>query len=98
MADFLTKHATAHKIENIILNSRWKLILVSPYLQASKTFMDRLKDADARGVGTLVICGKDELASDENTQLNRLKNLLLMFCEHLHAKCYFNEDDMVIIS
>jgi hypothetical protein len=98
VADFLTTHATAYNIENIILNSKSKLVLVSPYLQVSKTFIERLTDADERGVEMLVIYGKDKLAPEERDQLNRLKNLSLMFCENLHAKCYFNEDEMVITS
>jgi len=98
MAEFLTTHATAHYIEDIILNSKEKLVLVSPYLQISKTFMDRLIDADERGIKILVIYGKDELKPGERDQLNKLKNLSLLFCINLHAKCYFNEDTMVITS
>jgi hypothetical protein len=98
MAEFLTTHATAYNIENIILNSKEKLVLVSPYLQISKTFMDRLNDADERGTKILVIYGKDELKPGESDQLNKLKHLTLLFCENLHAKCYFNEDTMVITS
>ena len=98
MAEFLTTHATAYNIENIILNSKDKLVLVSPYLQVSKTFMDRLHDADERGTKILVIYGKDELKPGERDQLNKLKNLSLLFCANLHAKCYFNEDTMVITS
>jgi hypothetical protein len=98
MAEFLTTHATASNIENIIMNSKEKLVLVSPYLQVSKTFMDRLNDADERGTEILVIYGKDALKPDERDQLNKLKNLSLLFCENLHAKCYFNEDTMVITS
>ena len=30
--------------------------------------------------------------------MNQLKNLQLYFCENLHAKCYFNEEIMVITS
>ena len=98
MAEFLTTHATAYNIENIILNSKQKLVLVSPYLQLSRTFFNRLNDADERGVKTVLIYGKDELKPDESNQLGKLKNLSLFFCENLHAKCYFNEDNMVITS
>ncbi|MFC2034402.1 phospholipase D family protein [Chloroflexota bacterium] len=98
MAIFLTTHATAYNIENIILDSKKELVLVSPYLNLSKTFFDRLMDADERGVKTVIIYGKDELKASEKNQLKKLKNLSLFFCENLHAKCYFNEDQMVITS
>ena len=98
MAEFLTTHATAYHIENIILNAKKSLVLVSPYLQVSKTFMDRLTDADERGTEIQVIFGKDQLKPDEKDQLKKLRNLSLLFCENLHAKCYFNDDTMVITS
>lgn len=98
MAEFLTTHATAYNIENIIQNSRQKLVLVSPYLQLSKIFFERLKEADEQGVKVILIYGKDQLKPDEKSQLSKLKNLSLFFCENLHAKCYFNEDNMVITS
>jgi len=60
--------------------------------------MERLHDADERGADIQVIFGKDQLKAGEKDQLNRLKNLSLLFCENLHAKCYFNEDTMVITS
>lgn len=98
MAEFLTTHATAANIENIILNARQKLVLVSPYLQLSRAFFDRLKDSDERGVKIVLVYGKHQLKPNERNQLEKLKNLSLFFCENLHAKCYFNEDNMVITS
>jgi len=98
MAEFLTTHDTAAKIESIIRNSNQKLVLVSPYLQLSKAFFDRLKDADERGVQIIIIYGKDELRPTEKSQLGKLRNLSLGFCANLHAKCYYNEDNMVITS
>jgi len=98
MAEFRTTHATAYHLENIILNAKKNLVLVCPYLQISKTFMDRLHDADERGTDIQVIFGKDQLKAGEKDQLNKLKNLSLLFCKNLHAKCYFNEDTMVITS
>jgi hypothetical protein len=98
MAEFLTTHLGAAHIENIIKNSKSGLFLVSPYLRVSRTFIERLKDADERGVRILIIYGKDELNPIEKTQLKQLKNLTLLFYEHVHAKCYFNEETMVITS
>ncbi|MDP2728944.1 MAG: phospholipase D family protein [Dehalococcoidales bacterium] len=98
MAEFLTTQATAYNIENIILHSKQKLVLISPYLQLSKNFFGRLNDADGRGIETVIVYGKDELKPNERTRLSKLKNLSLFFCENLHAKCYFNEDEMVITS
>ncbi|MBK6524875.1 MAG: hypothetical protein IPG07_04525 [Crocinitomicaceae bacterium] len=98
MADFLTTNGTSYQIENIIINAKKKLVLVSPYLQISKTFFERLKDAAAKSVEIKIIYGKDELKPNERNSLAELKNLELYYFENLHAKCYFNETEMVITS
>jgi phosphatidylserine/phosphatidylglycerophosphate/cardiolipin synthase-like enzyme len=98
MAEFLTTNGTSYRIETIIIEAKRKLVLVSPYLQLSKTFFERLKDAANRNVKINIIYGKDELKPNEKNSLAELKNLELFYFENLHAKCYFNENDMVITS
>lgn len=98
MAEFLTTNGTSYHIENIIIDAKTKLVLVSPYLQISKTFYERLKDASNKGVAVKIIYGKDELKPNERNSLAELKNVELFFFENLHAKCYFNETRMVITS
>lgn len=98
MADFLTTSGTSYNIENIIIEAKSKLILVSPYLQISKTFYERLKDASNKGVAIKIIYGKDELKPNERNSLADLKNIELFYFDNLHAKCYFNENKMVITS
>lgn len=94
MAEFLTKNGTSYNIENIIIDAKSKLI----YLQISKTFYERLKDASNKNVSIKIIYGKDELKPNERNSLAELKNVELYFFENLHAKCYFNETKMVITS
>ena len=98
MVEFLTTNGTSHRIENIIIEAKKELFLVSPYLQISKTFFERLKDAANKGVKIKIIYGKDELKPNERNSLAELKNLELFYFENLHAKCYFNESEMVITS
>lgn len=98
MAEFLTTNGTSYHIENIILNAKKTLVLVSPYLQISKTFYERLKDATNRNVTIKIVYGKDELKPNERNSLAELRGLELFYFENLHAKCYFNESEMVITS
>ncbi|NEN25354.1 hypothetical protein G3O08_17805 [Cryomorpha ignava] len=98
MAKFLTTHGTAYHIEQLISGSKRQLVLVSPYLQLSKTFIERLCDAENRGVKIHIIYGKDELKSNEKQSLSRMPNLNLYYSHNLHAKCYLNESEMVITS
>ncbi len=98
MAEFLTTYGVSHEIEQIITNARSKLFILSPYLQLSNTFFDRLKDADRRGIAITIIYGKDEDIYDQREWLSQLNHLALHYFQKLHAKCYFNEDCMVITS
>ena len=98
MAEFLTTQGTSYHIENIITNAKNKLVLISPYLQLSKTLFERLRDADKRKVKITLVYGKDKLKAGERNQLGQLDNLSLYFLENLHAKCFFNEEYMVITS
>jgi len=98
MAKFLTTTGTSYHIENIIQSARKKLVLVTPYLQLSKTLFERLKDAARKNVKIIIIYGKDELKPSEKELLSEIENVNLYFFNNLHAKCYFNETEMVITS
>lgn len=98
MAKFLTTLETSAKIEKIIRQAKKELTLITPYLKLTHIFYDRLIEADNRNVKIKLIYGKEELNSEDLERLKELKNLELYFCENLHAKCYFNENLMVISS
>jgi hypothetical protein len=98
MAKFLTTSGISYNIEKIIIEAKTKLVLVSPYLQISKTLYERLKDSSGRNVNIRIIFGKDELKPNERNSLAELKNVELFYFQNLHAKCYFNENSMVITS
>lgn len=98
MAEFLTTNKTSSSIEDIMMEAKSKIVLVSPYLQISKTFYERLKDASNKNVTIKIIYGKDELKPNEKNSLAELKNIELFYFQNLHAKCYLNENKMVITS
>lgn len=98
MAGFLTTSGTSFQIERIMIDAKKELVLISPYLKLSKTFFERLQDASKKGVLVKIIYGKDELKSSEEKQIKSLENIELYFSENLHAKCYYNETEMVITS
>lgn len=98
MAKFLTTTWVSSHIEDIIKRAKKKVVLVSPYLQFSQNFYERLRDAESNKVDITIIYGKNELNSKETELLSNLKQLKLFYSDNLHAKCYFNESEMVITS
>jgi len=97
MAEFLTTTKISARLEDIIREAEKELVLVSPYVQFSGNLIDRLKDADEKGVRIILIY-RDELSPKEREKLDTLKNLSLYCHPNLHAKCYYNEKQLIITS
>jgi len=95
---FLTTLEASAKVEKIIREAKNELTIITPFLKLSNLFLERFRDAENRGVRIKLVYGKRELDSKEQNNLEQLNNLDLYFCESLHAKCYFNEEQMVITS
>ncbi|MBI9034967.1 MAG: hypothetical protein JEZ03_10900 [Bacteroidales bacterium] len=98
MAEFLPTSGVSYNLEDIILKAKKVIYLVSPYLKLSKTLYERLLDADKRGVQIIVVYGKSDLKSEQKEQLYELEHIELYYFDNLHAKCYFNENKMVLTS
>ncbi len=98
MAKFINTRKAVSEIENLIKNAGERLILVSPYLKLSKDFKELLTYRNSKDKITTVIFGKQELNPDEMKFLQGLRFVILKYNEDLHAKCYVNDDKMVITS
>jgi len=98
MAKFLTTRGATSEIEKIINNANKSIVLISPYIKIPGSLFQNLLTADKRGIKTTLIFGKSKLDPDVQNQLKNLQNVAMYFLNNLHAKCYFNESQMVITS
>lgn len=98
MVAFLNTSKAYAVIEEIIDKANTSVVLISPYIRISDQLFDRLKHIDKRGVRTTVVCRGKDLDTQEKGKLKQLKNLELRFDEDLHAKCFYNDNLMVITS
>jgi len=98
MARFLNTRKAVSEIEELIRNADQKLVLVSPYLKLSKDFKELLTYRNSKDKITTVIFGKQELKPDEMAFLRGLQFVVLKYKEDLHAKCYVNDQHMIITS
>ena len=98
MAQFLTTTATVAAIEHLMRSARRELLLISPYLQLSGRFVERLGEADRRGVRTTFVYGKTQLHERVTAQIAQFEHAALRYYEHLHAKCYVGERLLVLTS
>lgn len=99
MIRFLTTAESAAQIERLAREAKETLTLVSPYLQISSQLIERIIAAEKRDAKVRLVYGKNrKIAKGTRERLARLSDLELHFYEHLHAKCYFNEEALVITS
>lgn len=99
MIEFLTTLQTATQIEQIVRGATKEITLVSPYLQLSRDLGERLLTAEEQGASVRLIYGKKREIQEETRQrLARLLGLELLYYHNLHAKCYYNEEKLVVTS
>jgi hypothetical protein len=98
MVEFLTTTKVSARLEELIKNAREKLYLVTPYIRTNPRIREYLGDKNRDKIPLYVVYGKSELSDDERGWLSSMDNLKLLFCENLHAKCYLNENEIILTS
>lgn len=98
MAKYLRTSSITAELENLIREARKELYIISPYLKLSDNMKELLNDKEREKVDVRIIFGKQELAPTEMSYLEKLKYVRLYFSRNLHAKCYLNENKMIIAS
>ena len=98
MAKFLVTSGVSFHLEELVKNTKEKLILISPYLKFNDRIKELLKDKDRIKLDIRLIYGKNELQPEENNWLKGLRSIRSSFCKNLHAKCYLNEKEAIITS
>jgi len=99
MVQFLNATQTFGEIQSIInqATNRSSIVMISPYIKVNDLILSRLIDAGSnRNVRITMICREDDLKPDERTRLEQIPNLILISDEHVHAKCFYNDECMVI--
>lgn len=99
MAKFLKTADIRSALDSIIRKADKQVTLISPFIRISVPLFQTLKIADSRKVRIRLVYGKKkELDSDVRSQLEQLDNLSLAFLQNLHAKCFFNEKQVLVTS
>ena len=98
MVEFLNKDKAYASIVEIVSKATNKLVLITPYIMIPDDLYERMKYVDGNGVITIVVCREKDLKSEVKKALASLKNIDLRYDDNLHAKCFYNEQAMVITS
>jgi hypothetical protein len=98
MVAFINATQARGEIERILSKAKFNMVMISPYIKINDDFISRLADAGLRKVKILMVCRAEDLKSGEREKLEQIPYLDLRFNERVHAKCFYNEDTMVISS
>ena len=96
MVKFLTTNQMLAKLEEIINHTKRQVTFICPYIKPDKKLFERLNMLVHEGKKIRVVYGKESLNQEILENLKALKSCTLYYYEDLHAKCYFNEDEMII--
>lgn len=98
MAKFLDTTGVSYHLQQLINKANEKLVLISPFLKINERIKQSLEDKNRMKIDIRVIYGKNELQPDENNWLKSMSSIRSSFCKDLHAKCYLNENEVIITS
>jgi phosphatidylserine/phosphatidylglycerophosphate/cardiolipin synthase-like enzyme len=98
MVKFLDTFGISNEIAQLIKSARDKLYLISPYLQIDDRFKQMLEDKDRMKLDVRIIYRENRLQPQENNWLKSLKYVRTSICKNLHAKCYLNENEVIVTS
>jgi len=98
MAQFMNATQARGEIERILSNAKYTIVVISPYMKINDDLITRLTDAGKRNVKVLMVCREQDLKADERNKIEQIPNIDLRFNERVHAKCFYNDESMVITS
>jgi phosphatidylserine/phosphatidylglycerophosphate/cardiolipin synthase-like enzyme len=98
MAKFLNTTGVSYHLEELIKNTKEKLILISPYLQFNDRIKEHLKNLNIQKKDIRIVYRENKLHPDENNWLAEQIGVRTSLCKNLHAKCYINDSEAIITS
>lgn len=105
MADFYTGKALDEKLTDIIWKANKELIILSPFIRLDdycKKIFSKLKNSPELEI--IIVFGKNEgetqrsLNQDDLEFFKDFENIVIIYCNNLHAKYYSNENEALLTS
>jgi hypothetical protein len=98
LAKFLNTTGVSYHLEQLLKNTKEKLILISPYLKVNDRIKLTLQDLDRFKIDIRLVYRDNQLNPVEQNWLRSLPTIRTSVCQSLHAKCYMNENEAIITS
>lgn len=98
MAKFLNTTGVSYHLEELMKNTKEKLILISPYLQFNERIKEHIINLNIQKRDIRIIFRENKLQFEENNWLESQLGVRTSLNKNLHAKCYINESEAIITS
>lgn len=98
MAKFLNTTGVSYHLEELIKNTKDRLILISPYLRFTDRIKEHIDNLANQKNDVRIIYRENKLHPKDNSWLENQIGIRTSLCENLHAKCYINENEAIITS
>ena len=95
MAQFLNTQEIMATTSRILRRAQRRIVVISPYLQLSDTWLERFHDAADRNVPVAVVFGKSDNWAEES-KLRSVETVSVFFLQNLHAKMYLSESEALV--
>jgi hypothetical protein len=98
MAKFLNTSGVSYYLEELIKNTKERLVLISPYLQFNDRIKEHLQNLNLQKKDIRIVYRENKLQHEENNWLEKQIGIRTSICKNLHAKCYLNDNEAIITS
>ena len=98
MAKFLNTTGVSYHLEELLKNTKDKLILISPYLQFNDRIKEHIQNLNIQKRDIRIVYRENKLHPDESNWLANQIGVRTSICKTLHAKCYINDNEAIITS
>lgn len=98
MAKFLKTTGVSYHLEELIKNTKDRLILISPYLQFHHRVRDHIQNLNIQKRDIRIVYRESKLQLEESNWLESQIGVRTSICPTLHAKCYLNENEAIVTS
>ena len=98
MAKYLDTEGVSYHLRELLKGTRERLILISPYLKINERVKLGLQELDRAKVDIRLVFRENKLSPSEQMWLEGLPSIRTSILDHLHAKCYLNENEAIVTS
>jgi len=95
---FLNREGIIESIKLLFEEAVKEIIIIVPFIKISDAIWKCMKDAEKKNKEIILVYREDSMNASQKLKLESLNNITILNHPHIHAKCYINENEIIICS